>query len=187
MNKKTKKMVRILTIILVVLVCLAVYVAKSQNKDDKQHADQNEKESLVEQGTDQEKLETKEEEVPEKAEIKDKAEATESEWLAAAAVIGISLQYADFEIEEIYVSEEENKETYVVFKSGGEQIAIHSKALSEERKEAGTKDIYTEDLGFSTFDEVQASDVKKENMKKIEIEELDDLIAQSLLVSVYER
>ena len=205
MNRKTKKIVSVLAVVLIILVGFAVFIGLGRGQNDSKQLKQSEeatqqtiqKEELVEEDVedqeDKRKQEKKEEQPEEmeqdvvKIEIPEKAEAKESEWLAAAAVIGISLQYAEFEIEEIYVSEENNKETYIIFKSNGEQMVIHSKALTEERKEAGTKDIYTEMLGFSTFDEVSLSDVKKENMDLIELKELDELIAQSLLVSIYER
>lgn len=186
MNKKTKKVVSILTVVLLLLIGVAVFIAITGKEEEKKQTEASQEEA-VPQGTDQSTLETKEEEIPQKAEIKEKADATESEWLSAAVVIAISMQYPEFEIEEIYISMEDIKETYVVFNTGGKQVAIHSKELSEERKEAGTKDIYAEGLGFATFDEVSVSGIKTNDMDTIAIEELNDLIAQSLLVSVYER
>lgn len=69
---------------------------------------------------------------------------------------------------------------------GGEKIAIHSKPLDEERTEAGTKDLYTENLGFASFDEVDVDSIDKDECVTVEMDELSELISQSVLVSVYE-
>lgn len=192
MNKKTKRIVGVLTVSLLVVICLIIIVMSINNtsseKQEKQKKE-NVAQSLIiseEQG-DSSEVELVKEEEPNKIEVKKKEDATDSEWLAAGMVIAISLQYPEFEIEEIYISAKDEKEAYVIFDSSGEKVIIHSKALNEEREDSGTRDIYTEELGFATFDEIPESNMNVENMTKIVLEDLQSLISQSLLVSVYER
>lgn len=126
--------------------------------------------------------------------IVQQADAEYEKWLAAAMVVCVSMEYPDFEIEAIYAvssTELENKfaseGVYIVFNTEGKNLCIHAKALEAERTAAGTMDISTEAIGFATFDRVDAAAVNFTSMKKIAIEDLGELIAQSLLVSVYAR
>lgn len=123
-----------------------------------------------------------------------KADASYERWLAAAMVTAISLHYSDFQINGIYLTAEtelssasESSGAYVAFTSGEESLMICSKPLEEERTEAGTIDLYTMDLGFATFDEVDLKTVNTEGMLSVEAAELSELISQSMLVSLYER
>lgn len=123
-----------------------------------------------------------------------KADASYERWLAAAMVTAISLHYPDFQINGIYLTAEtelssasESSGAYVTFTSGEESLMICSKPLEEERTEAGTIDLYTMDLGFATFDEVDVETVNTEGMLSVEAAELSELISQSMLVSLYER
>lgn len=123
-----------------------------------------------------------------------KADASYERWLAAAMVTAISLHYPDFQINGIYLTAEtelssasESSGAYVAFTSGEESLMICSKPLEEERTEAGTIDLYTMDLGFATFDEVDVETVNTEGMLSVEAAELSELISQSMLVSLYER
>ena len=168
MNKKTRKGVCKLVVILIVLTCFAAIlfvITKPNNKNEEN------------------KLELVEEEAAKKIELKDKANATNEEWMAAGVSVAISMQYSEFEIIDICVSEEE---VYIIFNSNGEEKAIHSVPLKEERDEAGTKDLYTKDLGFATFDEVPVEEIEIEKFRQVEIEDLSELIEQSVLVSIYE-
>lgn len=103
-----------------------------------------------------------------------KADASYERWLAAAMVTAISLHYPDFEINGIYLTAEtelssasQSSGAYVIFTSDGESLVIYSKPLEEERTEAGTVDLYTMDLGFATFDEVNAETVNTEGMQAV--------------------
>lgn len=123
-----------------------------------------------------------------------KVDASYERWLAAAMVTAISLQYTEFEINGIYFETEtdltkplESSGVYVTFAGDGEMITIHSEALTEERTEAGTMDLYTMDLGFATFDTVDVESVNISNMQSVQVEDLSELISQSMLVSLYER
>lgn len=114
-------------------------------------------------------------------------------WLAAGVVTGISMHYADFELEGIYLASETNlgnhadsEGVYVLFKSGGESMAVKSVPLEEERTEAGTIDLSTENFGFATFDIIEAKDVNTKDCKEVRLEKLSSLINQLMLVTLYE-
>lgn len=120
------------------------------------------------------------------------AEANYEQWLSAAMVVGLSMEYPDFELTGIYAASEtalENKETsdgvYVFFTSGGESKVLYSIALEKERNESGTRDIYTNILGFASFDLVELESVDNSALKQILLDEIEELITQSMLVSIY--
>lgn len=113
-------------------------------------------------------------------------------WLSAAMVVGLSMEYPDFELIGIYTmtetameSKEKSDGVYIIFTSEGKVSALHSVALKKERTESGTRDISTNNLGFATFDLVKPESVDTSSMKQILLEEIGELIAQSMLVSIY--
>lgn len=126
--------------------------------------------------------------------IPKKADAEYERWLSAAMVIGLTFEYPDFEILGIYTDSEtaledmlESTGVYLSFRSGGEEIVLHSMPLEAERQSTGTRDLFAADLGFATFDVVTDSHPSFEGMTEITMEELGTLISQSLLVSIYSR
>lgn len=191
MNKKMKKTVTVMSICLGILMAIAVALVVIEKKDDLQTDVSGEIQNVE---TDQSELEVVEEE-PVQSEniIVEKAEASYEKWLAASMVVGVSLQYSEFEFTGIYLASENelgnysNSEgVYITFASAGEEITIHSKPLEGERTKVGTKDLYTEELGFASFDEVEEDSFDKEKCVTVEMSELSELISQSVLVSVYE-
>ena len=119
-------------------------------------------------------------------------EAEYEKWLGASLVVCVSMEYPDFQLEGIYTSSATSMEdkfdsdgVYIVFSSGNSRMAIHSKALQQERKASGSVDISSETIGFATFDRVKPDSVASSTMEQIDIEALGELIAQSLLVSIY--
>ena len=125
--------------------------------------------------------------------ITSKKEASYEHWLAAGMIIGISLQYPEYEFIGMYTASEteisnslNSKGVYVIFMSEGNEIAIYSKPIDKERTEVGTRDLYTKDLGYATFDEISLRNVSTDGLQKIEINGLSELIEQSVLVSIYE-
>lgn len=131
---------------------------------------------------------------PPSLEIVQQADADYEEWLAAAMLIGVSMEYPDFKFDGLYTSSETSIESkansdgvYIVFESKGKKMALHSSALDGERNTAGTKDLSTQALGFETFDSVDPSSVRTESMTKLDVADLEELINQSLLVSVHAR
>jgi hypothetical protein len=120
------------------------------------------------------------------------AEADYEKWLSAAMVVGLSMEYPDFVLTGIYTASEtalENKKSsegvYIFFTSGGKTQGLYGVALERERTESGTRDISTNTVGFATFDLVEPESVDVSAMKQIFLEEIGELIAQSVLVSIY--
>ena len=121
-----------------------------------------------------------------------RAEAEYEKWLAAAQIVCVSMSYPDFQLEGVYAASATSMEdkfssdgAYIIFTSGGSRIAIHSKAREGERAEAGTVDISTEAIGYATFDLVDPNSVNVSAMEELELEDLSELISQSLLISIY--
>lgn len=124
--------------------------------------------------------------------IQQQKDAEYERWLAAAMLVCVSIDYPDFEPEAVYaasgtaLSDKFSSDgAYIIFTSGGERLAIHSVALENERTEAGTTDISTEVIGFATFDRVDPANVDAASLDPIALEELSELISQSLLISIY--
>ncbi len=126
--------------------------------------------------------------------IVQQADAEYEKWLAAAMVMCVSMEYPDFELEAVYAASATSLENkfdsegaYILFTTGGNSICIHSRALEAERTAAGTKDISTEAIGYATFDMVNPDSVDFSVLEEIDLADLSELFAQSLLVSIYAR
>lgn len=124
-------------------------------------------------------------------ELEDRVEASYEQWLSAAVLTGISIEYPSFEIGEFYISGETEIEdkassegVYVTFSADGEEKCIRSIPLDAERSDEGTKDIYSEVIEFATFEEADVSDIP-EGFSAVDIDNIDELITQSTRVSVY--
>lgn len=166
-------------IILIVCVALIAVIVYNQNvSEGKTAADDKSGADVEREGT---------------VEIIEKNDASYERWLAASMVTAVSMQYTEFEIDGIYLTGEtdlsekmESAGAYIVFTADGTETAIHSVPLDAERTDAGTTDLYTRDLGFATFDTIDPSQIDTGSCEQIEMDELTDLISQSLLVSLYE-
>lgn len=124
--------------------------------------------------------------------IPQQKEASYEQWLSAGMVVGLSMSYPDFQPQAIYVTGETPLEdrmssggAVILFTSGGKSLALCSTPLEAERKTPGTVDLSTQVLGFATFDVVDAGAVDITGLTKVEIGALEELIGQSLLVSLY--
>lgn len=124
--------------------------------------------------------------------VVERPDAEYEKWLSAAMIVCVSMEHPDFALEGVYAASAttlkdkyDSAGVYIVFSSGGTRMALHSKAISEERTASGTKDISTEIIGFATFDRVDPAALNLASMEQLELEELSELISQSLLVSVY--
>lgn len=165
---------------------------KAENTENiQENIQENETNVLIQESSELEVIEEKPDEVKEVP--TEKIDSSYECWLAAEVIIAISMQFSDFEFTDIYLTGETKIEdytksegVYVFLITEGEQIAMHSMPLTTERNESGTTDIYTEALGFATFDRIDRNSVDISGMKKVEIEELEEEISQSVLVSVYE-
>lgn len=126
--------------------------------------------------------------------ITDKKQASYEEWLAAGMVVAVSMEYPEFELKGIYLTGETDLAdkltsggAYVVFDVDGTEQAVYGFPLDEERTEKGTIDLYTMDLGFAAFEPVEVQSIDTAACWQVGMDDLEELIAQSLLVSLYER
>lgn len=196
-NNKSKK-VKIIAAVCIVLI-LAVIIALVVTQKDSKKTSGGENVTTEESGSEKKTSEESDEEIIESEEsaeteqvLIERVEASYEEWLASAALIGMTMQYPDFEQEEIYLASEtelddhsKSKGVYIIFEIEGEKRALSVQPLNEERSEAGTNDLYTSDLGYATFDEIKAKDVKTKEMTKVEVDDLTEEIEQSILVTIY--
>ncbi len=116
------------------------------------------------------------------------------DWLASAMVIGISMQYTDFEFVGIYTASEtpvaahsSSAGAYVIFKADGQELALRSVPLSAERSDRGTADLYVPAIGYATYELVDAATVPVSSLKERKLEDLEALIVASSQVSIIER
>lgn len=114
--------------------------------------------------------------------------------LAAAMVIGISMQYAEFEFDGIYAASEtsmgnymNSAGAYVVFRGDGQWLALRSQPIAAERSDKGTADLYLPALGYATYELVDPQTVPGTGLRELQLEDLEELILQSTQVTIIER
>lgn len=125
--------------------------------------------------------------------ITNKEDAPYEHWLASAIVMSLSMYEDQFDVQHIYYSDEtklenkmESKGVYVIYEVDGETFCKYSKPLNEENKEKGSINLYTKDLGFSTYESIETNMKNFSSYEEINITKLEKLISQSMLVSLYE-
>ena len=201
-----KQIVRALSITLFACVCIVVGMACYSKMKSDETTDIEEKTAKIteEAVTDIEEkpakitekavtdIEEKPAKITEKA-VTNKVDASYEKWLASAMVIGISMTYSDFEIGDIYymsdtpVSEKmESQGVIVSFTEAGEQKYLFSKPVAGENTEKGSRTLYSQDIEYASFEEIDGNPSEFENYKSMAQNELEEIIEQSLLVSVYE-
>lgn len=116
------------------------------------------------------------------------------ECLVSAMIVGISMQYSDYEFLGIYTASEtpisahdSSAGAYVIFNGDGEKRALKAVPLSGERAERGTADIYVAALGYAAYDLVDPESVPVGSLKEHKLEDLVELIGAYSLVSIIER
>ena len=115
-------------------------------------------------------------------------------WLASAMIIGISMQYSDFDFLGIYTASQtpveahdSSKGAYVVFTADGKSMALKSVPLTGERGDRGTSDLYVPAIGYATYDLIDPTAVPVASLTELTIESLEELIIASSQVSIIER
>ena len=187
MNKKRNKTIFVVILFLVLVVAFSPMKGKEENPGSTGNTVGDKVENNGEN--------TPEADVPESSlELIEQVDAEYEKWLAATMVVAVSIEYPGFEDIQIYTesstsleNKAESKGVYALVQENGKVIAVHSKPIPNERSEEGTKDISSQTLGFATFDPIEASKMNPDAMTKIELTELEELIKQSLLVSIYSR
>ena len=193
-----KKKITIIGLVLLLAVIVGITFFPGYKQEENQGVNQEETQDVVREGTQEETQEVdqeiNQEDKEETFEIVERVEASYEKWLAASLVTGIAMQYPDCEFEGIYLCSEntledksKSKGVCVTFVLEGEERAIQTVPLTEERQESGTKDLYTKELGFSTFDEVEVEDLQFENYEKVTVKDLSETMEQTILVTIIER
>lgn len=124
----------------------------------------------------------------------ERIDASYEEWLSAAVITSISMNTPDFELGKIYTATEttldnksESQGVYVTYQTAGEMKCIQSVPLEAGRSnETGTRDIYTDVIGYATYDEVAADSIDTTVWQSIETADLNTLIEQSERVVLYD-
>lgn len=124
--------------------------------------------------------------------IEERAKAEYEEWLSAAMIVCVSMEYPDFNLEGVYAASAtalddkfSSDGAYIVFTSLGNRVAIHAKALEQERTDPGTVDISTEVIGFASFDQINPDSIDFASLEELNVNDMNELISQSLLISIY--
>ena len=180
-KKKNKKYVWIVIAVLVAIAAICIIAISKKSKEASAIEIESEKTENIEEN----EVIGDGEETERTVELTEQEDAEYEEWLAATVIVAISMEYPEFT--DIQVYKAENQDVYAFFKVNDELTVIHSEKIDGERSESGTRDISSQTLGFATFDIIDANEVNRDNMTEIEIDELRELISQSMLVSIYSR
>lgn len=123
-----------------------------------------------------------------------RADGSYEQWLAAAGIFGVTMEYPEFQLLGIYAPGQtpvENRQSsagvYIHILFEDQPLLIHCAPLSAERSAKGTTDIYTRELGYNTFDLVDASAVALDTMPQLQMQELEIYFEQTILPSLYSR
>lgn len=165
---------------------------ENSKEESSETSEENSKDESSETKEESSKPESSEDEESSTSTLPQQVDAEYEKWLASAMVMGISMDYVDFEIKGIYstsatkLADKANSDgVYVVFTADGTEYALYSSPIAEERTEAGTNDISSMTTGFATFDLVDLSAVPTDSLVQYTMDDLQETIAQSMLVSVY--
>ncbi len=129
----------------------------------------------------------------EPVEVVQRMDSSYEKFLAAGVLLGLSMQYPDFQLEELCFKEEHDFEdkmesggVYAFFQSGGESLCIHAKPLAETRTEKGTCDLQETTLGYATFDLVNVRVSDLTGYISVMDEDLTEQINQLYLLTIME-
>lgn len=124
-------------------------------------------------------------------EIPDMAQGSYEQWLAAASMMVSVLEYPDMsDVTAYFLSETpvsspmSSQGLYLQLTSGGETVVIRVYPLEQRRTEQGSKDVYSMQTGFATFDVVE--DAQLSGLNAVTMEELSVYLDQIMLPSLYE-
>ena len=130
--------------------------------------------------------------VTQESEVVQQVTVEYEKWLAAAMVVGVSIEYPDFELVDIctetckeLTDSQSSKGVYILFKSSGTEMAVYGVPLEQERTTPGTIDISTMNMGFATFDMVDVNQIPKVGFISYTMEDLEDTISQTMQFSLY--
>ena len=169
-NKKLIVTVGLLAVLLVALIIAAILLGQKGNKPDSGETTQP------------------------TSQLEQRVDGSYEQWLAAGMMVGVSMEYPDFTLMGIYAAGEteiankaSSQGVYILIQTGGEELLLWGHSLDAERKEPGTTDLYTKELGFNTFDPVSRENVDLTALQELKLEDLGKMIEQSMLLTLYSR
>lgn len=111
--------------------------------------------------------------------------------LAAGVLMGLSIEYPDFQLEELCYKEEhdlnhkmDSDGVYAFFQSGGESLCIHARPLTDTRNEKGLSDLQETNLGYATFDLVIKDASEMTGYTSLMDVDLSEQISQLYLLTI---
>ena len=121
-----------------------------------------------------------------------RVEAEYEKWLASALVIGVSIEYPEFELVGIYTEtctelqdSQLSKGVYVLFRNGGSDFAVYGMPLEQERTTPGTIDVGSMNMGLATFDVVDPDNIVVDGLRTYTMKDLEKTISQTMQLSLY--
>lgn len=125
--------------------------------------------------------------------LEQRVEGSYEQWLAAAGMYGVTMQYPEGLPVGIYApantlfeNRSQSSGVYIRVQMPDTELLVHCKPLDAERTEKGTVDLYTKELGYNTFDEIPLSGVELSAMEELKFEDLIPYMDQTLLATVLE-
>ena len=125
--------------------------------------------------------------------VVEKKESYYEEWLAAAMCMSLTFYEDEFEILNIYYKSKTKLEdkmdsegVYLIYKNSEGTICLHSSPLEKECTDEGVTNLYSQDVGFNTYEKLSVKKINFANYEEFEIDSLSKIISQSVLVSLYE-
>lgn len=109
--------------------------------------------------------------------------------LAALVLFALSMDYPDFRLEGIYMNssaidaeKQSDRGVYAVVDNGGNRFVFSAFPIDGERSEAGTTDLYANELGYASF--TMTSDVLTEGMTLLEPAEYSQFLSELSGISI---
>lgn len=125
--------------------------------------------------------------------VENQVEASYEYWLAGAMSMAATLDYPEFSEMELYVTGEtpmnskmDSQGAYLRLTTPEGVVLFYSAPLADARTEAGSKDLYSTQLGFNTFQVLEDGDLDLSAYQQVTLDDLAEVIRQATLVSVYE-
>lgn len=121
-------------------------------------------------------------------------EGTYEQWLAAAMYYIPFMDYPEYTVVGLYTrtstaleKKMDSDGVYMLLSNGVEELLFHSAPLADHRTEKGTTDLHTAQLGYATFDRVDAKTVDLAAMISLDPESLAEMMSYTGLPGLYSR
>ena len=121
-------------------------------------------------------------------------EGTYEHWLAAAMYYIPFMDYPEYTVVGLYTrtatvleKKMDSDGVYMLLSNGVEELLFHSAPLADHRTEKGTTDLHTAQLGYATFDRVDAKTVDLATMISLDPESLAEMMSYTGLPGLYSR